>query len=115
MAKQVIQIQVKFDRAVTVTPGAMNQLPFLLLDSGTNVKAVYASGSGTDTLVFTYTPAAGQRSYSLDYASAEALRLNGSVIRDLVNNRDANLKLPTPGLAGSLRANDLFFINLPSA
>lgn len=109
---QVIRIQVQFDRAVTVTPSVGGLLPFLLMNTGTNVRAGYSTGSGTTTLTFSYVVGIGQSSPSLDYASSAALTLNGSRIRDAVNGRDATLTLPPPGQAGSLRANDLFFIAL---
>ncbi len=109
---QTIRVQVQFDRAVTVTPSVAGLVPFLQLNAGGTARAVYSSGSGTDTLVFNYTVAIGQSSPSLDYASATALQLNGAKIRDVVDGKDAALALPAPGLAESLRANDLFFIAL---
>ena len=57
------------------------------------------SGSGTSTLTFTYTVAAGQSANPLDEASAAALTLNGGTIFDTVgtNSNAAVLTLPAPG------------------
>jgi len=75
----------------------------------------YASGSGSTTLTFDYTVAAGQASSDLDYASTTAIDLNGGSITDLVGNV-ANLILPVPGSPGSLSANKAIVIeNLPPA
>ena len=59
--------------------------------------AVYTSGSGTATLVFTYTVAAGQNAADLDYASTTALSLNGGTIVDTSSAIPAALTLPAPG------------------
>jgi hypothetical protein len=97
-----ISVTVTFSSPVTVdtTGGA----PTLALGDGG--VATYASGSGTSTLVFTYTVAAGQNSTDLDYASTSALVLNGGTIKDSGGSHvDAQLTLATPGAAGSLGAN----------
>jgi hypothetical protein len=89
-----ISMTVSFSEPVIVTGG-----PQLRLNTG---MAKYTSGSGTDTLHFTYTVQAGDKSSSLDYESAAALTLNGGTIRDAAGN-NAILTLATPGTAGSLR------------
>ncbi len=95
----VITITVGWSKAVVVTG-----TPELALNSGG--MASYASGSGTSTLTFTYTVAAGQNSPKLDYTSTSALTLNGGTIFDTVTNPNAaNLTLPAPGSSGSLSAN----------
>ena len=94
----VISITVGFSTAVTVTG-----TPQLALDSGGT--ASYTSGSGTNTLTFSYTIAAGQSANPLDEASAAALTLNGGTIQDSAGNA-ANLTLPAPGAAGSLGINN---------
>jgi hypothetical protein len=95
----VITITVTWNKVVVVTG-----TPELALNSGGT--ADYTSGSGTSTLVFTYTVAAGQNSSRLDYTSATALTLNGGTIDDTVTNPNAaNLTLPAPGASGSLGAN----------
>src|SRR6185503_11322566 len=96
-AGAVIPITVTFTEAVTVTG-----TPRLTLNSGAVVD--YSSGSGTTTLTFNYTVAAGQNSADLDYSSATALALNGGTIRDAGGN-NATLTLAAPGASGSLGAN----------
>ncbi len=95
----VITITVAWSKNVVVTG-----TPELALNSGGT--ADYTSGSGTSTLTFTYTVAAGQNSSLLDYTSTSALTLNGGTIFDTVTNPNAaNLTLAAPGSAGSLGAN----------
>ncbi len=92
----VITITVGWGKAVVVTG-----TPQLALNSGGT--ASYSSGSGTSTLNFTYTVAAGQNSPKLDYTSTTALSLNGGTIFDTVTNPDAAvLTLPAPGSANSI-------------
>jgi hypothetical protein len=96
----LIPVQVVFSEVITVTG-----TPQLTLETGaTDRVAVYASGSGTNTLTFNYTTQLGDTSPDLDYLNANALNLNGGTIRDVVAI-DATLTLPTPGAAGSLGAN----------
>ena len=92
-----INVSVTFSKAVNVTG-----TPLLSLNSGGT--ASYVSGSGTATLSFLYTVAAGQNSSHLDATSTSALTLNGGTIID-GSGTAANLTLPTPGAAGSLGAN----------
>src|SRR4029079_96125 len=86
---------------ITITVGwsepvVVTGTPQLALNSGGT--ANYSSGSGTSTLAFTYTVAAGQNSPKLDYTSTTALSLNGGTIFDTVTNPNAaNLTLPAPG------------------
>jgi large repetitive protein len=93
----VITITVGWSEPVVVTG-----TPQLALNSGGTAR--YSSGSGTNTLTFTYTVAAGQNSPGLDYTSTGALSLNGGAIFDTVTtNPDAAvLALPAPGSAGSI-------------
>ena len=74
----LITITVAWSEAVVVTG-----TPQLALNSGGT--ANYASGSGTSTLTFNYTVAAGQNSSQLDYTSTAALTLNGGTIFDTVD------------------------------
>ncbi len=92
-----ITITITFSEVVKVTG-----TPQLALNSGGT--ANYTSGSGTNTLTFTYVVAAGQESSDLDYASIAALTLNGGTIKDIAGNA-ATLTLAAPGAAGSLGAN----------
>jgi len=62
--------------------------------------AEYVSGSGTDTLRFRYLPELGDASSGLDFASADALDLNGGTIQDGAGNA-VNPALPAPGSTGS--------------
>jgi fibronectin-binding autotransporter adhesin len=97
-----ITVTVTFNKAVTVTG-----TPQLALNSGGT--AGYTSGSGTSTLAFLYTVAAGQNSARLDATSSAALTLNSGTI--LTGTTAATLTLPTPGGAGSLGANTNIVIN----
>jgi len=99
----VISVTVTFSSTVVVTG-----TPLLALNSGGT--ASYASGSGTSTLTFVYTVAAGQNSARLDYTSTTALTLNGGTITDTAKNA-ASLTLPSPGATGSLGANKSIVIN----
>jgi len=92
-----ISIQVTFSGTVNVTG-----TPQLALNSGG--AANYSSGTGSTSLTFVYTVAAGQSSAKLDYASSGALTLNGGTIKDAGGN-PASLTLPVPGAAGSLSSN----------
>jgi hypothetical protein len=90
----VITITVGFSSTVNVTG-----TPTLALNSGGT--ATYSSGTGTNTLVFTYTVSAGENSPHLDYTSASALV---GTIKD-PNGNFASDTLPVPASAGSLGAN----------
>jgi hypothetical protein len=100
-----IPITVSWSKAVNVTG-----TPLLALSDGAT--ASYTGGSGTNTLTFTYTIAAGQTTSgnNLDVTSIAALSLNGGAINDGSNN-PANLTLPSPGAAGSLGANAALVID----
>jgi hypothetical protein len=107
-AGTVVPITVTFSHSVSVTG-----TPQLALNSGGTVS--YASGSGTTTLTFNYTVAAGDSSPDLDYTSTNALTLNGGSITDQVVGGPANLTLPAPGAAGSLGANKNIVIDAVAA
>jgi hypothetical protein len=92
----IIDIEVTFDQSVVVSG-----TPRINLNSGGF--ANYQSGSGTTTLVFRYTVAAGQSAADLDYVSVNALELNGGSIQ--ASGQAAILVLPTPGTSGSLGFN----------
>jgi autotransporter-associated beta strand protein len=102
----VITVTVRFDSAVNVTG-----TPTLTLETGTTDRVLnYVSGSGSDTLSFSYTVQAGDSSADLDYASTSALSLNGGTIKDGAN-QNAILTLATPGAAGSLGANKALVVD----
>ncbi|MGE7419076.1 FG-GAP-like repeat-containing protein, partial [Methylobacterium tarhaniae] len=98
-AGDTISLQVGFSEAVTVTG-----TPQLTLATGGTGRAVdYTSGSGTNSLTFTYTVQAGDTSADLDVLATTALALNGGTIKDAAGNAAA-LTLAAPGAAGSLGA-----------
>ncbi|MBI2932312.1 MAG: fibronectin type III domain-containing protein, partial [Planctomycetes bacterium] len=93
----VIAVTVTFSEPVTIS--GTPQITLATGGLGTAVNC--AGGSGTDTLTFTYTVAAGHNSVDLDYVAADALT---GTIQDAAGNA-ADLALPTPSAAGSLAAN----------
>lgn len=102
----VITINVQFNSAVNVTG-----TPTLTLETGATDRVLsYVSGSGSDTLSFSYTVQAGDSSADLDYASTSALSLNGGSIRDGADQA-AVLTLAAPGAAGSLGANKALVVD----
>ncbi len=106
-AGQVVPILVTFSGNVTVTGS-----PQLILSTGnpTTTAVDYSSGSGSPTITFIYTVAVGNISADLDYATNHSLILNGGTIVD-ATGKNANLKLPNPGMAGSLAANNNLIID----
>jgi hypothetical protein len=99
-----ITIKAQFSAALAITGN-----PRLQLETGTaDQYAIYTSLSTTaisnDTITFTYTVQAGDRSIKLDQLSSTALQLNGGSIKG-ANGIDANLTLAEPGEPGSLGAN----------
>jgi hypothetical protein len=102
----VIPVTVTFSEAVLVTG-----TPQLTLETGSADAVVnYSSGSGTTTLTFQYTVAAGHTSPDLDYVATGSLALNGGTIRDAATN-NATLTLPAPGTTHSLGANKAIVID----
>jgi hypothetical protein len=95
-ATGTIPIQVAFSAPVTVTGS-----PTITLDTAPAESAVYTSGSGSDTLTFTYTIQAGDHAAALDVASTTAL--SGGAITSTTGT--VSTALPTPGATGSLSAN----------
>lgn len=101
-----ISIQVTFSESVIVTG-----TPQLTLETGSTDRALnYASGSGTNSLTFSYTVQAGDTSADLDYASTTALALNSGSINDSAGNTGV-LTLPGLGASGSLSANKAIVID----
>ena len=98
-AGQDIAVAVAFTEPVSYPGGP----PALSLNvSRTAKSAPYESGNGTDTLVFLYTVAPGDRADDLDYTGTDAL--TGGGIADAAGNA-AELSLPAPGSPGSLSAS----------
>ncbi|MSP18651.1 MAG: hypothetical protein EXR74_03670, partial [Bdellovibrionales bacterium] len=105
---EIVSVQVVFSEAVTVS--TVSGTPTLTLETGsTDATASYASGSGTDTLSFTYTISHGEYSSDLDYVATSSLALNGGTIKDAATNNSTNT-LPAPGAANSLSANKALVI-----
>jgi len=102
-----IPIILTFSKLVNVTG-----TPQLTLETSSTPNAMvnYSSGSGSATLTFNYTIAAGQNSLDLDYLSETALTLNGGTIND-AGAVPAVLTLPEPGATGSLGANKAIIID----
>ncbi|MCE3025387.1 Ig-like domain-containing protein, partial [Salinicola sp. DM10] len=101
-----IVVTVQFSSAVNVSGS-----PTLTLETGSTDRVLnYVSGSGSDTLSFSYTVQAGDSSADLDYASTAALSLNGGSIQD-GTSQAALLTLPTPGASGSLGANKALVVD----
>jgi hypothetical protein len=103
----VVPVTVTFNAAVTVTG-----VPQLTLATGTPATTAvdYSSGSGTPTLTFNYTVAAGNTSADLNYAATTSLALNGGTIRDAATN-NATLTLPATNNAGSLGGSKALVID----
>lgn len=105
----IITLTISFDQAVTVDE--TGGLPTLLLETGSiDREAGYESGSGSNTLVFTYTVQAGDETADLDYQSTAALTLNGATIRG-ASGSDAILTLPTVGGASSIAGQHAIVID----
>lgn len=101
-----IVVTVQFSSTVNVTG-----TPTLTLETGATDRVLnYLSGSGSNTLSFSYTVQAGDSSADLDYISTSALNLNGGSIQD-GTSQAALLTLPTPGAAGSLGANKALVVD----
>ena len=106
-----ISVQVVFSETVIVTG-----TPQLTLETGSTDRILsYSSGSGTNSLTFTYIVQAGETSADLDYVSTSALALNTGTINDSAGNTGV-LTLPSPGAVNSLGANKAIVIDttLPS-
>jgi titin len=108
-AGTVVPISVVFGEIVNVVG-----VPTLRLETGvTDQTAVYASGSGTSTLIFNYTVVAGDISSDLNYFdTASLVAATGASIRDAALN-SAVLTLPaiTAGTAGNLATNAAIVID----
>ena len=105
-AGQTISVQVVFNEAVTVTG-----TPQLTLETGSTDQVLnYISGSGTNTLTFTYTIQAGDTSSDLTYITTNPLALNSGTIKNS-SSLDAVLTLPAPTASGSLGANKAIVVD----
>jgi hypothetical protein len=101
-----VSIQIAFSESVVVTG-----TPQLTLETGSTDRVLnYVSGSGTNSLTFTYTVQTGDTSTDLEYASTTALVLNGGSINDSAGNTGV-LTLPGLGASGSLSASKAIVID----
>jgi len=92
-------VTVHFSEAVNVSG-----VPSLQLSITPSHLATYASGTGTNSLHFSYTVQANDFSSRLDYASTTALSLEGGTIRDSSLN-SATLTLPAVASSGLFSQN----------
>ncbi|KOF02518.1 hypothetical protein OB69_12165, partial [Roseivirga seohaensis subsp. aquiponti] len=104
-----VNVQVVFSEVIYVNTLSQIQLQ---LETGTLDYYIAAvSGSGTNTLNFTYTVQAGTESSDLDYKATNSLDISLSgTAKDAAGN-DAVLTLPAPGAANSLGANKAIVID----
>jgi len=102
-----VLISVKFSEAVNYTAGS-GAVPTLNLTIGfTPVSATYASGIGTDTLVFTYRILSGQtddNGISIPVTGSSPIVINTGSIRDLAGN-DAILTFGSLGDDATLKVD----------
>jgi len=104
-ATDSVSISITFSEIVNVVG-----TPTLVLETGATDRTVnYSSGTGTTTLVFTYTVQPGDTSADLDYVGTGSLAA-GTSIRNAAGT-DATLTLPSPGAANSLSANKAIVID----
>jgi len=93
-AGQSLSFTVTFDELVTVNTSGGTPGLTITLDTGGTVLASYVSGSGTSSLVFSYTVNYGEQ--DLDGISLGTLSLNGGTIRNASGN-DALVALNNAG------------------
>ncbi|MGB3590613.1 MAG: tandem-95 repeat protein [Nonlabens sp.] len=107
----MLTLEINYDQPVNVdTAGGA---PTLLLETGaTDTAATYTSGSGSSTLVFTYTVQATDKSTDLNYESTSALQLNGGIISARLGAMPSDDTLPALNSANSLAGNAALQINL---
>ena len=104
-----LTLTVTFDQTVTVD--TLGGTPTLLLETGsTDRAATYVSGSGSNTLTFSYTVQAGDLTADLNYQSSSALSLNGATIKSAASD-DAVLTLPATGSADSIASQHALVID----
>jgi len=110
----IVEITVRFDEVVVVLG-----VPILSLEVGESIGvAHYARGSNSTDLVFAYSVEEGHNSLRLDYTDNFSLELPvnsqyETSIKMASSNPtiDANVTLPSPGLAGSLGASSKVVID----
>jgi hypothetical protein len=96
---ETVEVEVEMNEPVTITGS-----PRLLLETGP-VDGVATFDSVSDrTLLFTYIVQAGDVTEDLQCSDVSALDPDGGILEDALENV-ANVALPLPGAAGSLRFN----------
>ena len=97
VAGQVIQVAVKYAKPVFVTGSGLTA-PYVSVTVGSVVrKAVYVSGSGTDTLVFAYTLVSGDRAPNgVTFAASITVPTGGAITDRAGNSASRTLTLPSP-------------------
>ncbi len=104
-----IDVDITFSEVVTVVTSGGT--PTITLETGSSDASVnYSSGTGSNTLTFTYTVSSGDTSNDLDYVTTSSLARNGGTIRDAASN-DVTLTLASPAAANSLGANKNFVVD----
>ena len=96
-----LTLTITFSETVIV-PGSGASAPSVLLNNGG--RATYVSGSGTNQLLFSYIPAAGQSVPALATATANAL---AGTIRDVAGNAAAPAGFTNRRPTGTLRVDTL--------
>ena len=94
-AGDAVRLALRFSEPVTVVTDGGTPSVGIGLD-GAAREAGYASGSGTASLVFSYTLTADDGTVSAVSVTADSLAVNGGTIRD-AEGRDANLAHPGDG------------------
>ncbi len=102
-----IEIKVRFDTAIEVIG-----IPTLALQVGSVTRtANYTTGSGIDTLTFSYVVQQNDSTAKLDYKATNSLTLSGATIRNKGTTVNATLTLPSPTKTGSLSDTSLVVVD----
>ncbi|RJQ24984.1 fibronectin type III domain-containing protein, partial [Candidatus Parcubacteria bacterium] len=109
--KEGEEINISVELSEIVNVSTVSGLPRLKINLGSEGKFfLYSSGSGTNTLSFSYVVENGDNSNDLEYLSKNALELNGGKIEDQAGN-NVDLILPNPGSLASLGYNKNIIID----
>ena len=100
-AGQHLYFTVTYNEAVTVNTTGGTPTITLMLDTGGPVQAVYIAGSGSDTLFFRYTVAAGNLDAN-GITAAHSISLNGGTIQDSGSNNAPTTGIPFASTTGVL-------------
>ena len=100
-AGQNLVFSVTYNEAVTVNTTGGTPSIALMLDTGGPVQAAYVGGSGSDTLTFRYTVAAGDLDTN-GITAATSISLNGGTIQDSGSNNAPTTGIPFVSTTGVL-------------